>query len=500
MHPTTRVALFVLLLAASLLMSCRPALTETVSPTPTTEAFPSATRTVEPTTTPSPTPTPLPLNGQETRYTIDATVDYYNRFITVTSRSLYTNRSSGPINEMVFVVYPILYQNQNVMNMKSVSLGDGTTIANYTWDKYRMIVPLASPLLPGQQIEFVHEFEYNMWALGNSVGIFSQNDQQLNLSYWFPMVPPYSENNGWIVNNINFVNNTFIGESLVFEPADFTVTIQFADHREYLQIATPAILQEQNGILTYHLNLARMFTLSISDIYTVVEREVNGIKILSYAFNGDASVANDVADVAVEAITLYSDLFGEYKRELLSIVEFNSDIGMEFDGMIFLSPIFYRLYPGTPKSNIHVYTAHEIAHQWFFAAVGNDQAMEPWLDEALATYSEDLFYERYYPEYRDWHWENYITAHNPYGKIDSTIYDFDDLTEYRNVVYRNGAVFLKDLHQTIGDEAFFSFLKDYVQQNRYEIATTAGFWEILRSHTDVDLTALYNEYFSTPAE
>jgi aminopeptidase N len=173
---------------------------------------------------------------------------------------------------------------------------------------------------------------------------------------------------------------------------------------------------------------------------------------------------------------------------------------MEFDGIIFLSPYFYNLYPGTPESNIHVYTAHEIAHQWFFATVGNDQAMEPWLDEAFATYSEDLFYERYYPEYRDWHWDNYIAGHNPYGFIDTTVYNFDDLTEYRNVIYRNGAVFLRDLRNTIGDEVFFSFLQEYVQTYEYEIVTTEDFWSMLRNYTDVDLTALYNEYFQTPTE
>jgi aminopeptidase N len=248
------------------------------------------------------------------------------------------------------------------------------------------------------------------------------------------------------------------------------------------------------------LDLSRTFTLSISDIFTVAEREVNGVKIQSFTFNEHSSVVNVVADLAVQAMALYTELFGEYDKPVLSVVEFNSDIGMEFDGLVFLSPYFYNLYPGTPKSNIHVYTAHEIAHQWFFAIVGNDQAQDPWLDEAFATYAEDLFYERFYPEYRDWHWENYITAHNPYGKIDISIYEGGELTDYRNVVYRNGAVFLKQLRATIGDEAFFSFLKDYVRQNRYEIATTEKFWDILLTHTDVDLTALRNQYFSTPAE
>lgn len=31
---------------------------------------------------------------------------------------------------------------------------------------------------------------------------------------------------------------------------------------------------------------------------------------------------------------------------------------------------------------------HEVAHQWFYALVGNDQGRDPWLDEGLASYVE----------------------------------------------------------------------------------------------------------------
>ncbi|MGG7379094.1 M1 family aminopeptidase, partial [Escherichia coli] len=37
---------------------------------------------------------------------------------------------------------------------------------------------------------------------------------------------------------------------------------------------------------------------------------------------------------------------------------------------------------------LDVITQHETAHQWFYSLVGNDQAHDPWLDEALATWSQ----------------------------------------------------------------------------------------------------------------
>jgi hypothetical protein len=47
-------------------------------------------------------------------------------------------------------------------------------------------------------------------------------------------------------------------------------------------------------------------------------------------------------------------------------------------------------YPGAILllDDSRVVTVHELAHQWFYAMVGNSQARDPWLDEAFATFAE----------------------------------------------------------------------------------------------------------------
>ena len=54
--------------------------------------------------------------------------------------------------------------------------------------------------------------------------------------------------------------------------------------------------------------------------------------------------------------------------------------GVEFPGHVMQGP-------GT----IGRTTSHEVAHQWFYALVGNDQGRDPWIDEALATFAEWCF-------------------------------------------------------------------------------------------------------------
>jgi hypothetical protein len=493
MHKQIKIIFLLYLVFLSLLAACAPAPDTANAPTttPTTAYTPSQTTTLTPTPTPSPTPTPLPLNGQQTRYTINATIDYYNRYINASSAALYTNKTTTPLNELVFIIYPTIFQ--NAIYVKSMRWGDGTPINNFRWESHRMIIPLDAPLPPGEQIEVQHNFELYM---PNREGTFGQTGRQLNLAYWFPFIPPIDAEGNWQVNEISLVNSQIIGEHLVFEAADFEVILQFTDRRENMKIAAPALPTETEDAIRYQLPLARTFTLSISDIYTVTEREVDGIKILSYAFPTEAAAGEAAADIAVDSVRLYSELFGNLPRGLISVVEADFLHGMEFDGLILLSRGFYMFYNGTPETNLTIITPHEISHQWFFSLVGNDQALEPWLDESLATYSEALFYENYYPELVSWWWENRVDGHSPSGYIDNTIYLEQGYDAYRNSVYLNGAHFVQDLRDTVGDEVFFDFIQAYVAQNRYAIASGEDFWRILQDHTTADLLPLVEEYFS----
>ena len=178
--------------------------------------------------------------------------------------------------------------------------------------------------------------------------------------------------------------------------------------------------------------------------------------------------------------------------------------GMEYDGMYFLSNGFYNLYTNTPGEYLIAIAAHETAHQWWYAMVGNDQALEPWLDEAFCTYSERLFYENKYPEALEWWWNYRIFYYQPQGWVDDSIYNPHGVAKayraYRDAVYLNGALFLEDLRLLIGDEAFFDFLRDYAQSFTHKIATTSDFFTLLQKYTTEDITPITDKYFSESPE
>ncbi|MDY6845562.1 MAG: hypothetical protein SVP52_00295, partial [Chloroflexota bacterium] len=79
----------IVLLLVILLIGCRGIDQDLATGTSVPADIATSTATTVPTDTPSPTSTstPLPLNGQQTLYDIELTINYYNRFITARSRS-----------------------------------------------------------------------------------------------------------------------------------------------------------------------------------------------------------------------------------------------------------------------------------------------------------------------------------------------------------------------------------------------------------------------------
>jgi aminopeptidase N len=168
---------------------------------------------------------------------------------------------------------------------------------------------------------------------------------------------------------------------------------------------------------------------------------------------------------------------------------------MEYSGLYFLSNAFFGTYDDTPASYLVTIAAHETAHQWWYGMVGNDQALEPWLDEALCTYSEKIYLENLHPAAVNW-WEYArVSYYEPSGWVDSTLYNTPGYRPYRDAVYLNGALFLDELRSRVGDDAFFSFLQDYLIQNTYQIATSADFFRILGTHSEADWSDLVSRYF-----
>jgi hypothetical protein len=446
-------------------------------------------------------PTPATTTLVPAQYNLDAVLDYYGHSLTISETIGYVNPTSEPIPNLTLVVESNRWPGS--FTMVSLTWAGGSTIDAYDLQDAQLQIPLSQPLQPGEELGLQLAYRLELPEIPLPTGVtrpvpYGYSGKQTNIVDWYPYIPPYVPGTGWLVHP-----KWGFGEHQVFDVADFDVSLSLAEPIPGLVIAASAPDEPVGERFRFHLEAARTFALSASTDYVLLTTTVGGVTINSYSFPYDQNAGQQVLHDTAAALALYSRIFMPYPHASLSVVEADFLDGMEYDGLFFLSRGFYNLYDGTPQGYLTFIAAHETAHQWWYGIVGNDQALEPWLDEGMCTYMEHIFYENVYADYAtasgesivDWWWYYRVNFYGPTGWVDGSIYDFNLFRPYRDAIYLNGAKFLQDLRTMIGDEAFFDFLKDYARRDAGHIATAGVFFAILKDHTSNDLDGLLAKYF-----
>jgi hypothetical protein len=473
----------------------------TSSPTlPATDFFPSPTAAESDLpAVPQPSPTPSDQIYPLTHYEITADFDFDWNFVSIDQTITYTNSSSEPIQELLLVVEP--NRRYGTFRLKKLSWDNEQIIESYQLELHRLIIPLSQILQPAESIQLSISYDLNLPEIPSPSAVdrplpFGYSARQTNLVDWYPFFPPYLPGQGWAVHN-----PWFYGEHQVYELADYDIEIRMTGIRQNVTLAASSSAEIDGRTYRYQMKSARSFALSASNMYSVFSQQVGDVTVYSYAFTFDERGGERALKDTAAALELYSRLFGPYPHQTLSVVEADFLDGMEYDGLFFLSRGFYALYDGNPLGYLTAIAVHETAHQWWYGMVGNNQALEPWLDEALCTYSELLYYENLYPELVDGWWEFRVEYQQPSGWIDGSIYDYSGFISYRDATYLRGAQFLHELRSLIGDEAFFSFLQDYfvhAQGKTLGLVSANDFFAVLSNHTTADLGSLLQTYFKDP--
>jgi aminopeptidase N len=141
--------------------------------------------------------------------------------------------------------------------------------------------------------------------------------------------------------------------------------------------------------------------------------------------------------------------------------------------------------------------AHELAHQWFYGTVGNDQYHEPWLDESFATWAMRLpFDPRNGCDGISWpsaqaaltNDMGYWAAHpGQYG-----------------LVYSGGACLLANLSKRFGHARFLRIIGRYAQRHRFDIARTEDFMAAIETAAakhlpGLDVAAFWDRWRVNPS-
>jgi len=481
--------------ALDLYSTSTPTPFQPVANTPLPTPLPTKTPTPLPTSTPLPTYTPLPptrmpaAETDQASYIFLVDLDYANHQLAIDETIQYPNQTGEQLNTLVLAVEPNRWMGVFRLNQLSV---DGLETNDYSLVDGRMEVILANPLAVGDSLNL--KLDYDLYLPWNGADqIFGYNNWQINVVDWYPFIVPHVSGTGWLL-----YDPASVGEHLVMDSVDFDVTILQSNGSTDLSIAANAPAELVGNGIRYRLSGARTFVFSASNGYVTSSATVGDVTVTSYYAEGNKKAGEAILNATVEAIGVFSDVYAPYPYKTLSIVETFYPDGMEYDGLFYLSRSFYDDFDGTLLNNLIMIGIHEAAHQWWFGLVGNDQAMEPWLDEALATYSERIFYERFSPGVDGVWWNFRVNDFQPTGKIDISIYQGGMFRPYTDAVYLRGAKFMENVRTRVGDEVFFAFIRDYATQMGHKIATADDFFRILYSHSSADISDIVATYFQNP--
>ena len=453
---------------------------------------------------PSPTPDRCAAgeNRPARRINADVKIDYPTKAASVEERIEFFNREETALDEIVLDVQANQWEDSFWLEELSVN----GSPANYELQRNRLQVQPHEPLAPGCWLEIGLKFRLQPAEIRDGLrsyrGFFGYSPRQLNLGHFLPTVAARLAGVWRIHEPVG------IGEQVVYEVADWRVNVAVEEASESLELVAPgAVKSISAGRWEINLPRSRDFAMSLSEDFIVTEMRISDdltLAVYSFAdahisaggqrFDGAAHTAREAA----KAIELFGRLFGVYERERLVIVQGDFPDGMEFTGLVFVGSAWFYQFDGGPRNYLTLISIHEIAHQWWYARVGNDAAVNPWLDEALATYSEYLFIEAHFPNERNWWWSFRVAAYFPQGMVDSSVYEFSTPRQYINAIYLRGVQMLHNLRQDVGDDAFFELLRAYGAAGADRIADSMLFWSHLSATQRRQTEATRSEFLRDP--
>ncbi len=445
--------------------------------------------------------------GPVSRYHIEVRVDPENTQLSGHETVHYVNTASAPQDAVYFRLFPNLPGYGGEMTVGDISVeGEVTTGSLEVYDT-ALRVPLPAALQPGEETTITLSFTTTVpLAAGIGYGQFIYQQDVMALANFFPLIPAYDEENcarfgncdaGW---NIEYA--VPIGDAVFSPTALFDVSVTAP--AEWIVVASGATIEQeagppgdQDGDVTWHIVSGPMrdFNMVASPRFKVATRKVGDINVNSYYLPEDAAGGRRVLRWAADALSFFDELFGPYPFSEFDVVATPTIAGgIEYPGLIVM-PV--RSYDDT-SGRFQWSTVHEVAHQWWYSLVGNDQQDEPWLDEALTQYSTVLFYELYE------RWDGAVSEvlEPRYEAVAGT--EEDDVisrpvaayteSNYGPIVYAKGPLFFHALRQEVGDEVFTAILQTFFDTYCYAISNGAEFLSRAEDVSGQDLTDLTTEW------
>ncbi len=443
------------------------------------------------------------------RYFLDVTLDVISRTLTGTAEIVVTNNSREPWNSILFRLYPNLLHYGGDMFIHSAAVDGYPANFNYQDANSSVKLLLPRPLLPKDKVTVALKWVlgYPSWISDPALyRLFGRSSEMVSLPLFYPTLAVYEQ--GAAIGSGKWWNDigTERGDSAFTDTSFFVVRANMAS--DQVPVTTGTLVSSNtvgsgNSTYVWVTGPVREFLLHTSAKFAHASATAYGTTVTSYWLPGDEAAGRAALTYGVASLRAFSDLFGDYPFADMRIAPAPiSYRGMEYPNSMLLGTQLYRRM----RDQLEYLIAHEMAHQWWYNMVANDPVNTPWLDEGLAEYSTNMYFEAVKglqnSSLQAWQrWESPLQILASRGNevtIAGPVESFTNGNQYETIVYGKGALFIGELRERLGDRRFKLFLQSYLNAHKWGIVTADDFLAALHIQGRPELVQLYQEWVGTP--
>jgi peptidase M1-like protein/surface antigen Omp85-like protein len=360
-----------------------------------------------------------------------------------------------------------------------------------------LTIPLPERLAPGETVKLQLNFEIKIPA---KKGRWGQWDGITTLTQWLPVVAVH-DGVGWqptpfIPWHQPFFNEAGIYQVRVMLPRDQKLAAS-------APVKSVSDIKDGWKLIEHEEICVRDFSLVASARFEEWTGEADGVKIRVLAPPEHAFYAKAFVETVEESLPVYNQWFGRFPYKHFTVVEACLGwAGNESGGMVLIDDRIFNM-PHVARSYPVYLLQHELAHQWWYNAVGTNGYAETWMDEGLATYFSHRLADRmmgrnnelikyptglgWLPNIRREDFRNFGMvgvwargqAHPPVQEMEK----YGHLVNLTSATYDRGGSVVGMIEERLGEKAFIDFMRHIYSKYRFRILRVKDFQQELETFT-----------------